>query len=431
MKDVVKIKDLNKYVGETVKIAGWLYNQRSSGKIEFLIIRDGSGILQCVAIRGEVGEEIFQKIDALTQESSLIVCGSVREDNRAPGGYELSLKDIEIIHIAEEYPIALKSHGVGFLSDLRHLWIRSLRQNAILRIRAEIEQGIRDFLNSAGFVLIDAPILTGSAPEGTTSLFELDYFDNKAYLSQSGQLYEEAAALAFGRVYSFGPTFRAEKSKTRRHLTEFWMVEPEMAFCDLYESMQIQEDLVVYLVQRILNNCEKELNTLNRSTKILENVKSPFPRIRYTEIIDFLNKKGREKKWGDDITGLDETIISEEFGKPIFITHQPAEIAPFYMKPDPENSEVVLAADLIAPEGYGEIIGGSQRIDDLELLIKRIKDFGLSEEDYKWYIDLRRYGNVPHSGFGLGLERFVAWITCTEHIRETIPFPRTIERIYP
>lgn len=431
MKDTVQIKDLSKYVGIDVKIVGWLYNKRSSGKIEFLIIRDGSGILQCVAVKGETNENVFKEIDKLTQESSLIVSGNVREDSRAPYGYELSLKNVEVIHIGEEYPIALKSHGVGFLSELRHLWIRSPRQNAILKIRAEIEQGIRDFLNKEGFVLIDAPILTGTAPEETTSLFELDYFDNKAYLSQSGQLYEEAAAIAFGKVYSFGPTFRAEKSKTRRHLTEFWMVEPEMSFCDLYESIQIQENLVIYLIRRVLSNCKIELNTLNRDTKILENIYPPFPRIKYTEIIDFLNKKGRDKKWGDDITGLDETIISDEFEKPVFITHQPSYIAPFYMKPDPENPEVVLASDLIAPEGYGEIIGGSQRVDDLELLIRRIKDFGLSEETYKWYIDLRRYGNVPHSGFGLGLERFVAWITKTEHIRETIPFPRTIERIYP
>lgn len=431
MDDIVQIKDLNKHVGETVKIAGWLYNMRSSGKIDFLIVRDGTGIVQCVAVKGESENELFSKIDTLTQESSIIVVGSIRADNRSPGGYELSINDIEIIHIAENYPIALKSHGIDFLSELRHLWIRSPKQNAILRIRAEIEQGIRDFLNDRGFVLIDAPIITGSAPEEAGSLFELDYFDTKAYLSQSGQLYEEAAIFSLGRVYSFGPTFRSEKSKTRRHLTEFWMVEPEMAFCDLNESMKIQEELVVYLVERVLQKFKVELNILNRDTKILENIKAPFPRMKYSEIIEFLNKKGREKKWGDDITGLDETIISEEFDKPIFITHLPISSTPFYMKPDPENPETVLAADMIAPEGYGEIIGGSQRIDDLQTLIKRINDFGLKESDYSWYIDLRRYGSVPHSGFGLGLERFVAWITHTEHVRETIPFPRTIDRIYP
>ena len=431
MDDVTQIRDLGQNVGKTVKIAGWLYNFRSSGKIEFLIVRDGTGVVQCVAVKGESPDELFLKIDVLTQESSLIVTGSVRADSRSPGGYELSLENIEIIHIAEEYPIALKSHGVGFLSELRHLWIRTPRQNAILRIRAEVEQGIKDFLNSHDFVLIDAPILTGSAPEGSTSLFELDYFDTKAYISQSGQLYEEAAAFAFRRVYSFGPTFRTEKSKTRRHLTEFWMVEPEMAFCDLSECMKIQEELVVYLIERCLSQCGNELSILNRNTKMLENVKAPFPRTKYEEIIEFLNKKGREKKWGEDITGLDETIISKEFDKPLFITHLPISSTPFYMKPDPENPEVVLADDLIAPEGYGEIIGGSQRIDDITTLKKRMKDFGLSEENYNWYIDLRRYGSVPHSGFGLGLERFVAWITHTDHIRETIPFPRTIERIYP
>ncbi|MDD5689456.1 MAG: asparagine--tRNA ligase, partial [Caldisericia bacterium] len=302
---------------------------------------------------------------------------------------------------------------------------------AILRIRADVEQGIRDFLNNNGFVLVDSPIITGSAPEGAGSLFELDYFDKKAYLSQSGQLYEEAAIFSFEKVYSFGPTFRSEKSKTRRHLTEFWMVEPEMAFCDLYESMKIQEELVAYLVNRILHNFKNELNFLNRDIKLLENIKLPFPKIKYREILDFLNKKGRDKKWGDDITGLDETIISEEFDQPVFITHLPITSTPFYMKPDPEDPEVVLAADLIAPEGYGEIIGGSQRIDDLSVLLNRIKEFSLKETDYSWYIDLRKYGSVPHSGFGMGIERFVAWITHTEHVRETIPFPRTIDRVYP
>ena len=431
MPDKIQIRELNKYIGMSVRIPCWLYNLRSSGKIIFLIIRDGSGITQCVAVKNEIGDTLFDKINTLTQESSIIVEGIVKEDKRSPGGFEISVSNLEIIQISEEYPIALKEHGVGFLSELRHLWIRSPKQNAILKIRAQIITGIRDFLNDQGFILIDPPILTGSAPEGTTTLFEIDYFDQKAYLTQSGQLYEEAAAMAFGRVYSFGPTFRAEKSKTRRHLTEFWMIEPEMSFCDLYESMIIQENLISSVINRCLKNCIHELTVLERDIKILEKIITPFPRLKYSDIIDLLNKKGREKKWGDDITGLDETIISEEFDSPVFITHLPSVCAPFYMKTDPDNPKSVLASDLIAPEGYGEIIGGSQRIDDLETLQQKIREFKLSEEDYKWYIDLRRYGSVPHSGFGLGLERLVSWITGIDHIRETIPFPRTIERIYP
>jgi asparaginyl-tRNA synthetase len=431
MCDKIQIRELSKHIGERVNIPGWLYNMRSSGKIIFLILRDGTGLTQCVAVKGEVNDALFDKINTLTQESSIIVSGTVREDKRSPGGFEVTINDLEVIQIAEEYPIALKEHGVGFLSELRHLWIRSPKQNSILRIRAQVISGIMEYLNNEGFVSIDSPILTGSAPEGTTSLFEIDYFDQKAYLTQSGQLYEEAAAMAFGRVYSFGPTFRAEKSKTRRHLTEFWMIEPEMSFCDLNESMIIQENLIASVIKRCLDKCDLELTTLERDKNILEKIKTPFPRLKYADIIELLNKKGREKNWGDDITGLDETIISDEFDSPVFITHLPLMSAPFYMKTDPDNPKVVLASDLIAPEGYGEIIGGSQRIDDLETLKQKIKEFGLSEEDYKWYIDLRRYGSVPHSGFGLGLERLVAWITGIDHIRETIPFPRTIERIYP
>lgn len=425
------IKDVASFDGKSVTIKGWLYNIRSSGKIIFIIVRDGSGFIQCVATKADLGEEIFESTKKIPQESSIEVIGKVRQDERSPWGYEIDLQHIQVIHFSEEYPIALKEHGVAFLSHIRHLWLRSPKQHAVLKIRAVVENGIREFLNQNGFILVDSPILTGSAPEGTTSLFELDYFGEKAYLSQTGQLYQEATAMAFGRTYCFGPTFRAEKSKTRRHLTEFWMVEPEMAFCDFLENLQIQEGLINYLVQKTLSECERELKILERDISKLKAISSPFPRITYAETIDLLNKNGREKKWGDDITGLDETIISNEFEKPVFITHFPVESKAFYMKPDPTNPRVVLAADLMAPEGYGEIIGGSQRIDDLTFLIQRIHDFGLSEEAYQWYIDLRRYGSVPHSGFGMGLERFAGWMAGIEHIREASPFPRTIEKIYP
>lgn len=425
------IKNIAEYEDQNITIKGWLYNLRSSGKILFIIVRDGTGFIQCVATKNELGEEIFEQTKKITQESSLEVTGKVRKDTRSPWGYEIDVQSILLIHLSDEYPIALKDHGVAFLSNIRHLWLRSPKQHAILSIRATVENGIRDFLNQNGFMLVDSPILTGSAPEGTSSLFELDYFGDKAYLSQTGQLYQEATAMAFGRTYCFGPTFRAEKSKTRRHLTEFWMVEPEMAFCDYEENLQIQEALVVYLANRCLTECERELKVLERDISKLKLISSPFPRVTYAEILEMLNQNDRDKKWGDDITGLDETIISNEFEKPVFITHFPIESKAFYMKPDPSNPKVVLAADLMAPEGYGEIIGGSQRIDDLSLLIQRLEDFHLKEEDYMWYIDLRKFGSVPHSGFGLGLERFTGWMAGIEHIREASPFPRTIEKIYP
>ena len=425
------IRDIAKFDGQTVKVQGWLYNLRSSGKILFAIVRDGTGFIQCVATKADLGDDLFESTKKITQESSVEVTGKVRQDDRSPWGYEIDLERINIVQLSEEYPISLKDHGVGFLSNIRHLWLRSPKQHAVLTIRATVENGIRDFLNQNGFTLVDSPILTGSAPEGTSSLFELDYFGEKAYLSQTGQLYQEACAMAYGRSYCFGPTFRAEKSKTRRHLTEFWMVEPEMAYCDFEENLQIQEGLVLYLVKRVLEECGRELKVLERDLTKLTVIQGPFPRITYATVLDLLNKNGREKKWGDDITGLDETIISNEFEKPVFITHFPVESKAFYMKPDPTNPKVVLAADLMAPEGYGEIIGGSQRIDDLSYLKQRIHDFELSEEDYQWYIDLRKYGSVPHSGFGMGLERFTGWMAGIEHIREASPFPRTIEKIYP
>ncbi len=425
------IRNVAQFEGQQITLKGWVFNLRSSGKILFLIVRDGTGFMQCVVSKAEVGEEAFSKGKQLTQESSVILKGVIRKDARSPIGYEMDVNEFEIINISEEFPIALKDHGVGFLMSKRHLWLRSPKQHALLRIRAEVEQGIRDFLNQEGFVLIDSPILTGSAAEGTTNLFELDYFEEKAYLSQTGQLYQEAAAMAFGKVYCFGPTFRAEKSKTRRHLTEFWMVEPEMAFIEYEDNIIIQENLVFYLIQRCLKECSQELKALDRDISKLEQIKLPFPRVTYKAMLEFLNTKGREKTWGDDITGLDETIISEHYEQPVFITHLPVESTPFYMLPDPSNPRVVLAADLMAPEGYGEIVGGSQRVHDLNQLIDRIREQQLPEEIYQWYIDLRRYGTVPHSGFGMGLERVVGWIAGIDHIREASPFPRTIEKIYP
>jgi asparaginyl-tRNA synthetase len=358
--------------------------------------------------------------------------GTIKEDHRSPWGYEMEVSSANIIQsVQDEYPIQLKDHGVGFLSKYRHLWVRTPTQRSILKIRAEVVQSIRDFLNQNGFVNFDSPIITGSAPEGTTSLFALDYFGENAYLSQSGQLYQEAGAMAFRRVYCFGPTFRAEKSKTRRHLTEFWMVEPEMAFCDVHESMQIQEGLTLYIIQRVLENCSKELKILQRDIQKLENIQGPFPRVKYESILQLLNQHDRDKKWGDDITGLDETIISQEYEQPVFITNFPKDSKPFYMKESETDPGTVLGADLMAPEGYGEIIGGSQREDDLEKLLLKIEKAGLNPETYQWYIDLRRFGSVPHSGFGMGVERMTAWMCGIDHIRETIPFPRTIERIYP
>lgn len=387
----VYIEDISKYVGERVTISGWLYNKRSSGKIHFLIVRDGTGFVQAVASKSDVGEEAFELLKGVTQESSLRVSGTVRADERAPGGFELLMDGVEVVQIAREYPISLKEHGVDFLMQYRHLWLRTPRQHAIMRIRAEVIAACRSFLDNNGFLLIDAPVLTPAACEGTTTLFETDYFGDKAYMSQSGQLYMEAAAMAFGRVYCFGPTFRAEKSKTRRHLMEFWMVEPEMAYVELDESLCIQEQMVTYIVRQVLTKRQRELQTLERNTDILEKVSPPFPRITYTEALDILKQNGVELEFGDDFGGGDETILASQFDRPVFVTRYPTKAKAFYMKPDPDNPEVVLCADLLAPEGYGEIIGGGQRIDDPELLRRRIEEHNLPIEAYQWYLDLREY----------------------------------------
>lgn len=426
------IVEVKNYVGQEVTIGAWLANKRSSGKIAFLQLRDGSGFIQGVVVKNEVPEEVFQLAKSLTQESSLYVTGIVREDERSPFGYELSVTKLELIHEAHDYPITPKEHGTEFLMDHRHLWLRSKRQHANMKIRNEIIRATYEFFNKEGFIKIDPPILTGSAPEGTTELFHTKYFDEDAYLSQSGQLYMEAAAMAFGKVFSFGPTFRAEKSKTRRHLIEFWMIEPEMAFYEFEDNLKVQEDYVSYVVQSVLKNCSLELKILGRDTTKLEKVQAPFPRITYDDAIKFLHEQGFDDiKWGDDFGSPHETVIANSFDKPVFITHYPKAIKPFYMQPDPTRDDVVLCADLIAPEGYGEIIGGSERIHDYDLLKQELERHQLSLETYSWYLDLRKYGSVPHSGFGLGLERTVAWIAGCEHVRETIPFPRLLNRLYP
>ncbi|WP_226657506.1 asparagine--tRNA ligase [Pseudalkalibacillus hwajinpoensis] len=426
------ISNVNKQVEQTVTIGAWLHNKRSSGKIQFLQLRDGTGFIQGVMVKKEVSEDAWETAKNLTQESSVWVTGVVREDDRSQSGYELTVTNVELIHEAVDYPITPKEHGTEFLMDNRHLWIRSRRQNAILRIRNEIIRATYQFFNENDFVKIDPPILTGSSAEGTTDLFHTKYFEEDAYLSQSGQLYMEAAAMAFGRVFSFGPTFRAEKSKTRRHLIEFWMIEPEMAFMNHDESLEVQEQYVSFLVKSVLENCQIELKTLERDVSKLEAIQAPFPRISYDDAITLLKDKGfTDIEWGEDFGAPHETAIAESFEKPVFITNYPKDIKAFYMKPDPEREEVVLCADLIAPEGYGEIIGGSQRIDDLSLMEKRYEEHGLTDDAYKWYLELRRYGSVPHSGFGLGLERTVAWLSGVEHVRETIPFPRLLNRLYP
>ncbi|MFB6801782.1 asparagine--tRNA ligase [Peribacillus butanolivorans] len=428
----ITIKEASKFVNQEVTIGGWLASKRSSGKIAFLQIRDGSGFIQGVVVKADVGEEVFARAKTVTQETSMYVTGVIQKDERSPFGFELQVKDIEVIHESVDYPITPKAHGPEFLMDNRHLWLRSKRQHAVMKIRNEIIRATYEFFNEEGFVKVDPPILTGSAPEGTSELFATKYFEEDAYLSQSGQLYMEAAAMALGKVFSFGPTFRAEKSKTRRHLIEFWMIEPEMAFIEFKENLEVQEQFVSSIIQSVLKNCQLELNTLGRDTTKLEQIKAPFPRITYDEAIKFLHEQGFEDiQWGDDFGAPHETAIAESYEKPVFITHYPTKIKPFYMQPDPNREEVVLCADLIAPEGYGEIIGGSERIHDQELLEQRIKEHGLSEDAYKWYMELRKYGSVPHSGFGLGLERTVAWISGVEHVRETIPFPRLLNRLYP
>ncbi|MBC2090317.1 asparagine--tRNA ligase [Listeria welshimeri] len=428
----ITINQASEFVGKEVTIGAWLANKRSSGKIAFLQLRDGTGFMQGVVVKAEVGDDMFATAKALTQETSLFVTGTINEDTRSPFGYEMAVSGVEVISESHDYPITPKEHGTEFLMDHRHLWLRSNRQHAIMKIRNEIIRASYEFFNKEGFLKIDPPILTGSAPEGTTELFHTKYFDEDAFLSQSGQLYMEAAAMAFGKVFSFGPTFRAEKSKTRRHLIEFWMIEPEMAFYKLEDSLQVQENYVAYLVKAVLDNCRLELDRLGRDVSHLEKMVAPFPRITYTEAIERLHELGFDDiVWGDDFGAPHETAIADSFEKPVFITHYPKAIKPFYMPEDPENNQVVLCADMIAPEGYGEIIGGSERIHDLETLQARMEDFDLDQEAYSWYLDLARYGSVPHSGFGLGLERTVAWISGTEHVRETIPFPRLLNRLYP
>jgi asparaginyl-tRNA synthetase len=426
------IEDIGKHVGEEITIKGWLHNRRSSGKIHFLILRDGTGFVQAVMSKAAVGEERFKAADHLSQETSVIVTGTARADTRAPGGYEVDVKSFEVVGESHDYPITPKEHGVDYLLDRRHLWIRSERQQAILRIRHEIINAIRDFFNDRGFILADTPIFTPAACEGTTTLFPAQYFEEQtAYLTQSGQLYNEANAMALGRVYCFGPTFRAEKSKTRRHLTEFWMVEPEMAYADLNDVMALAEGLVVAVVERVLERRRRELTAIERDVSKLEAVKAPFPRISYDEAVQFLKDKGKAIEWGGDFGGPDETLLSSQYDRPVMVHRYPAAVKAFYMKPDPERADVALGVDVLAPEGYGEIIGGGERLADLALLLERIKAHNLPQEAFEWYLDLRRYGSVPHGGFGMGVERVVAWICGLEHVRETIPYPRMLYRLYP
>ena len=428
----VTINQLSKYENQEVELKGWVYNIRNIGKIWFIIFRDGTGLLQGVVVKGEATDETFALEQELSQEDSVIVKGIVRKEVRSVGGFELGIKEIIVInHVQEEFPISPKEHGADFLMSNRHLWLRSKRQNSIMRVRHQIVKAIRDYFDDNGFTLIDSPIFTGNAVEGTTTLFEVDYFERSAYLTQSGQLYQEAGATAFGKTYCFGPCFRAEKSKTRRHLTEFWMVEPEMAFVELDENMTWAENLVGFIIQRVLENCEMELKTLERDISILEKIAPPFPRITYDEASKILKENGSDFEYGSDFGAPDETLLSEQFNKPIMIHRWPAKIKPFYMKRDEENHELALGVDMIAPEGYGEIIGGGQREDDIDILTNSIRHHDLPLEPFKWFLDLRRYGSVPHSGFGLGLERTVAWICGTKHIRETIPFPRTMTRLDP
>jgi asparaginyl-tRNA synthetase len=435
MPERITISDAARHVDETVEIAGWLYNLRKSGKIVFPIVRDGTGLMQCVALKNALPEETFEQLKHLTQESSLIVGGKLRAEPRAPGGYEMDVEAVDVLQKVSEsdpYPITPKEHGVEFLMDHRHLWLRSQRQHAIIRVRHEVIRAVRDYFDNHGFTLVDTPIFTPAACEGTTTLFEVNYFDeDKAYLTQSGQLYNEANAMAFGKVYCFGPTFRAEKSKTRRHLTEFWMVEPEMAYADLEEIKRVAEEMVVYVVGRVLENRREELKTLERDTSKLEKVQPPFPRMSYDDAVKNLQQHGSEIQWGSDFGGADETILTEQFDKPIMVDRFPMAIKAFYMQPDPERPEVALGVDVLAPEGYGEIIGGGQRIHDPELLLRRIEEHHLPKEAFDWYIDLRKYGTVPHGGFGMGIERCVAWVCGLEHVRETIAFPRMLYRLKP
>jgi asparaginyl-tRNA synthetase len=432
---VIRIADAHAHVGERVTLQGWLYNLRKSGKIVFPVMRDGTGLMQCVAVKSNLPEPVFEALKNLTQESSLTMTGTIRAEARAHGGFELDVEDAHIVQrVPEEhpYPITPKDHGVDFLMDHRHLWLRSRRQHAAIRVRHEVVKGIRDYFDSHGFTLVDTPIFTPAACEGTTTLFEVDYFeDEKVYLTQSGQLYNEADAMAFGKVYCFGPTFRAEKSKTRRHLTEFWMVEPEMAYADLEEVTRVAEDLVVSLVARVLENRQEDLKVLERDTSKLESVKAPFPRMSYDDAVKALAAKGSEIQWGGDFGNTDETLLTEGCDRPIIVDRYPTAIKAFYFQPDEQRPEVALGVDLIAPEGYGEIIGGGQRIHDLALLEKRLVEHQLPRAAFEWYLDIRRFGSVPHGGFGMGVERFVAWMCGVEHLRETIPYPRMLYRTRP
>jgi asparaginyl-tRNA synthetase len=426
------IEDIARHEGRAVTLKGWLHHRRSSGKIHFLTVRDGTGFMQVVMTRQAVGDEAFARADHLGQETSLIVHGTVRKDSRAPGGYEIDATGYEVVGESQDYPITPKEHGVDYLLDRRHLWLRTPRQQAIIRVRHEIIDAVRAFFNGRGFILVDTPIFTPSACEGTTSLFPVQYFEEQmAYLTQSGQLYNEANAMALGRVYCFGPTFRAEKSKTRRHLTEFWMVEPEMAYASLDDVIELGEALIVFVVQRVLEKRRRELAVLERDATRLEAVKAPFPRISYDEAVEVLRKHGQPFEWGGDFGGTDETILASQYDRPVAVHRFPSAIKAFYMKPDPTRPELALGVDFLAPEGYGEIIGGGERVADYDLLLKRIHEHKLPQEAFEWYLDLRRYGTVPHAGFGMGIERAVAWICGTDHIRETIPYPRMIYRIYP
>jgi asparaginyl-tRNA synthetase len=431
----IRIEDAGRHTGEPVEIAGWLYNLRKSGKIVFPLLRDGTGTMQCVAVKANLDEAVFEALKNLTQESSLIVRGKIRAEQRAPGGFEMDVEGAEIVQRIPEsdpYPITPKDHGVEFLMDHRHLWLRSKRQHAAIRVRHEVIRAVRDYFDTHGFTLVDTPIFTPAACEGTTTLFEVNYFDEeKAYLTQSGQLYNEADAMAFGKVYCFGPTFRAEKSKTRRHLTEFWMVEPEMAYATLDDVKRVGEELVVFVVGRVLENRRAELAELERDTSKLETIRSPFPRMSYDAAVADLQKKGSEIQWGGDFGGTDETLITEGLDRPLIVDRFPTQIKAFYFEPDSERPELALGVDFIAPEGYGEIIGGGQRIHDLDLLLKRLEEHQLPREAFDWYVDLRKFGSVPHAGFGMGIERFVAWMCGLEHIRETIAFPRMLNRTRP
>jgi asparaginyl-tRNA synthetase len=431
----ISISEAGHHVGESVRLRGWLYNLRKSGKIVFPIIRDGSGLMQCVAVKSNLPEQLFETLKSLTQESSLIVTGKVRAEARAIGGYELDVEDAEVLQrVPEEapYPITPKEHGIDFLMDHRHLWLRSRRQHAAIRVRHEVIKSIRDYLDDQAFTLVDTPIFTPAACEGTTTLFEVDYFDDeKVYLTQSGQLYNEANAMAFGKVYCFGPTFRAEKSKTRRHLTEFWMVEPEMAYADLEDVKRVAEGLIAYTVGRVLDRRKEELKTLERDVSKLQSIQTPFPRMSYDEAVKVLQSKGSEIKWGGDFGNTDETLLTEGMDRPVIVDRYPTEIKGFYFQPDSERPELALGVDIIAPEGYGEIVGGGQRIHDLALLETRLEEHKLPREAFEWYLDLRRFGTVPHAGFGMGVERFVAWMCGLEHVRETIAYPRMLYRTRP